>query len=254
MRAQPALSPQSTWDAPTTLKPFFTFYGSKWRASSLYDVPMHNVIVEPFAGSAGYSMHYPHSRVILVERDPFVAQTWDYLIRVSEEEVLKLPDIADGQTTDDLKVTTEARYLIGWWCNGASSQPKKSLGLWARSMRETGSGPQGGKPLVWGQRVRERIASQLHAIRHWRIIEGDYTLAPDVPATWFIDPPYVDKGKHYRFGPSKLDYDALASWCRERVGQTIVCENAGATWLPFRTLGDLKAGVKGRVSSEVIWP
>ena len=239
---------------PVGLRPFFTFYGSKWRAASLYDVPMNDTIVEPFAGSAGYAMRYPALEVILVERDPYVAQTWSYLLRVTPAEVLALPDIEDGQTTDDLRVAQEAKYLIGWWCNGASAQPKKSLGLWARSMRETGSGPQGGKPLVWGARVRERIASQLPAIRHWRIIEGDYTLAPNVQATWFIDPPYVDKGKHYRFGCKGIDYAKLATWCDARIGQTIVCENEGATWLPFRTLGALKAGVKGRVSHEVIWP
>ena len=35
------------------LKPFFTFYGSKWRVAPIYDSPMCEAIVEPFSGAAG---------------------------------------------------------------------------------------------------------------------------------------------------------------------------------------------------------
>ena len=107
------------------LSPFFTFYGGKWRASPLYAKPKYKKIVEPFAGSAGYAMRYPWLDVILVERDPLIAATWRYLIRVTPAEMLSLPDIEVGQTTDDLNVAPEARLLIGWWCNGGNAQPKK---------------------------------------------------------------------------------------------------------------------------------
>jgi site-specific DNA-adenine methylase len=36
----------------SNLRPFFTFYGGKWRAAPFYDAPTHGHIVEPFAGSA----------------------------------------------------------------------------------------------------------------------------------------------------------------------------------------------------------
>ena len=37
----------------TKLKPFFTYYGGKYRAAPKYPEPVHGSIVEPFAGSAG---------------------------------------------------------------------------------------------------------------------------------------------------------------------------------------------------------
>jgi hypothetical protein len=90
-------------------------------------------------------------------------------------------------------------------------------------------------------------------IRHWKIIEGDYTAAPDVRATWFIDPPYQVAGSHYIHKMRPDEYAGLASWCRLREGQVIVCENAGADWLPFRTFGAVKSGPARRVSHEVFW-
>jgi len=143
-----------------TLKPFFTFYGGKWRAAPLYDKPEHKTVVEPFAGSAGYSMRYPWLDVVLVERDPLIAATWRYLIRVTPDEILSLPDIEVGQTTDDLDVAPGARLLIRWRCNGRSATAKKSLGFWARNRKEAGgSGWKTAGQLNWGTRVRERIAS-----------------------------------------------------------------------------------------------
>jgi len=106
----------------------------------------------------------------------------------------------------------------------------------------------------WGQAKRDRIAQNVDRIRHWRLIEGDYTEAPDMVATWFIDPPYIKAGKHYSTQFS--DYDDLAAWCRERKGHTMVCENVGATWLPFRPYINIKASEGkhgGKVSKEALW-
>lgn len=84
--------------------------------------------------------------------------------------------------------------------------------------------------------------------------EGSYETSPDVPATWFVDPPYAGAGRHYRC--AEIDYPRLGGWCRARQGQTIVCENVGATWLPFSpfmvakaTSGDHRSGT----SAEAIW-
>ena len=211
-------------------------------------------IVEPFAGAAGYSVRHHTRRVLLVERDPLIAATWRYLIRVSPAELLSLPDLEHGQTTDDLALSAEARTLIGWWCNGGSAQPKKSLSKWARMQP---GDPGWSSQLLWGPRVRLRLAGQVDEIRHWRISEGDWSTAPDIEATWFIDPPYVEAGRYYRFGPDRIDFAALADWCRARRGQVVVCENTGATWLPFRpwrrTLAS-NALHGGKYSNEAIWP
>jgi 16S rRNA G966 N2-methylase RsmD len=106
----------------------------------------------------------------------------------------------------------------------------------------------------WGERVRETIAAQVEKIRHWQLIEGDYSQCVlDGPATWFIDPPYQLAGKHYRHGSSDIDFAALAAWCRTREGQVIVCENEGADWLPFEPLDAVKTTRAGRRSREVVW-
>lgn len=65
------------------------------------------------------------------------------------------------------------------------------------------------------------------------MICGDYTDAPDVAATWFIDPPYQIAGREYRHDSRAIDYTALGAWCHARRGQVIACENVGADWLPF---------------------
>ena len=51
----------------TSLRPFWAYYGGKWRAAPRYPRPMHDTIIEPFAGAAGYSLRYPDRNVVLVE-------------------------------------------------------------------------------------------------------------------------------------------------------------------------------------------
>jgi hypothetical protein len=52
--------------ATPRLRPFFGYYGGKWRdAVKHYPPPEHTRIVEPFAASAGYSLRYPDRKVIL---------------------------------------------------------------------------------------------------------------------------------------------------------------------------------------------
>ncbi len=237
----------------TALKPFFTFYGGKWRAARFYPPPNHGTIIEPFAGSAGYSLRYPDRKVWLVDLDIKIVATWRYLIGVSSKEILALPDIGLDQTIDDLSVCEEAKLLIGWWLNKGSAQPKRSP---SSNMRKSlrGENPRDPPSGWWGSKIRERIASQLDQIRHWNLIEGDYTSAPNVDATWFIDPPYSKAGKHYTH--SSIDYTALSTWCQSRPGTVIACENVGATWLPFKPWRKIKANESkggGKVSHEAIW-
>lgn len=202
--------------------------------------------MEPFAGAAGYATRYADRNIVLVEKDPMVAALWRYLVTVNGREILALPDIPLGGTVDDLDAPAEARSLIGFWLNKGAEAPRKSPSSWMRS----GIRPDS----YWGPSVRERLAWQVERIRHWRVIEGSYEQAPPVKATWFVDPPYAAAGRHYRirFG----DYDALADWCRSRSGQVIVCENAGATWLPFSPFGSVKGTPGARrtgCSPEVYW-
>ena len=204
------------------------------------------MIVEPFAGSAGYSLRHYSCRVVLCEIDATVAGIWDYLIRVSPREVLAIGDIPLDGTVDDLKLAPEAAALVGMWLNRGVARPRKSPSKWMRDGVRPGS--------FWGERVRQTIASQLECIRHWEIHHCSYEQAPVTgEATWFIDPPYVAAGHHYRHGTRALNYERMGEWCRSRTGQVIVCENEGATWLPFRHLGSFRTTRTDRHSKEVCW-
>jgi hypothetical protein len=90
--------------------------------------------------------------------------------------------------------------------------------------------------------------------RHWTITQASYADIPDQAASWFIDPPYRVAGRAYRF--HDINYPALGDWCMSRRGQVMVCENAGADWLPFRpfrTIKGLEGKRGGKKSEEVIW-
>ncbi|MCI1143086.1 hypothetical protein MOP88_13580 [Sphingomonas sp. WKB10] len=123
-----------------------------------------------------------------------------------------MPEV--GDSVDNYAIPQEARWLIGFWLNRGSATPKKSRTAYsARTDRAQ---------LNWGARAKERIASQLEHIRGWRVIEGTYDVAPDTTATWFVDPPYGDKGRFYRVGFDQ--FEDLGQWCLRRRGLVIACE------------------------------
>ncbi len=225
----------------SSLKPFFTYYGGKWRAAPKYPPPQYSTIVEPFAGSAGYSLRYSDRDIVLVDKDPNIVATWKYLINVSPSEIRSLPLLSKGDHLDTLDLSADQKRLLGWWVNPGSSQPKKTMGSFRGA---------------WNESYRERIATQVSRIRHWTVIEGDCRDCADIAATWFIDPPYQEAGKYYRHGSKGIDFYALGDWCRSLLGQVIVCENVGADWLPFNPFITIKSNnsqADGRVSKEAIW-
>ncbi len=230
----------------TSLKPFWRYYGGKWRAAPRYPTPEFDTIIEPFAGAAGYSLRYPERNVILVERYAVLAEMWRYLIGVSPAEIRRIPLV---EAVADLPqwVPQGGRWLVGFAMNAACVAPCTKLSAGRKKLRGMGRIYEG-----WSEAQRERVASQVESIRHWQIIEGDYTAAPDMTATWFIDPPYSNKAGSY-YVHSDVNYTDLADWCRARSGQAMVCENEGATWAPFKTFATLKAGVNGQGSKEVLW-
>ena len=101
--------------------------------------------------------------------------------------------------------------------------------------------------------MRTRLASQVAAIRHWKIYNKSYLCCPDSEATWFVDPPYETTGKPYQCGSDCVDYRELGEWCRKRRGLTIVCESQSATWLPFEPLAAWRSNVNGKMSKEAVW-
>lgn len=235
-------------EPPRELRPFFGYYGGKWRdAVKHYPPPRHDTIVEPFAGSAGYSLRYFNKKIILCEIDPELVAVWQYLIRAKPSEIRAIPDLKSKETVEDLKVCPEERLLVGLWLNRGAASPRKRPSKWMRDGIRPGC--------FWGARVRETIAHQVDAIRHWKVYNCSYAQCPTPKeeATWFIDPPYEEAGRFYRFGSKQINYSDLATWCTSRRGQVIVCENEGAEWLPFWKLAHVKTTRAERHSKEVVW-
>ena len=109
----------------------FYYYGRKQKIFDKYPKPNFDTIVEPFAGSAAYSMNYYKKNVILIEKDKRIADLWKYLIEVEPEEILSLPIIEKGESLNDVKyefLTTNQKSIIGFFLNPGSAQPKKSPG------------------------------------------------------------------------------------------------------------------------------
>ena len=223
------------------LQPFFSYFGSKWRSIPSYPKPEHQTIIEPFAGGASYALHYPEREVCLIVKDPIICGVWEYLIKATVREILELPDTFEN--VNDIKAPQEARWLIGFWLNRATTHPCNTPSAWMRTGEHESS--------FWGLEKRIRIAGQLEYIRHWQIFNNSYDSAPNCAATWFIDPPYQRMGHRYRF--SDIDYSHLSGWCKSRRGQVIVCEQEGAEWLQFEPHGRFKANHASRTTSEVIY-
>lgn len=212
------------------LRPFFNFYGSKWILAPRYNAPQQDRVIECCAGSASYGVLHAAKEVLLVDIDPVICSVWDYLIGVSESEMLGLPLHFDH--VDELSLPPEAKAFLGFWLGKANPRPCKSLSKWGRQQRDTGEFLG-----FWCERIRLRVATQLQHIRHWRVLNASYADIPEQQATYFVDPPYGKMGYCYRF--NKIDFAHLGEWCKNRAAagsQVIACEAEGADWLPFEVL------------------
>ena len=222
------------------LRPFFSYYGSKWRLAPKYSKPKFDTIIEPFAGSASYSLLYPKRKVKLIDIDDNICVLWEYLINVKEKEIRALP-LLERNEPIPTHLSQGAKNLIGFWTTKGSSTPAHKM----TGYKNISCG-------FWGESIRERVAEQLEAIRHWTTIQQtSYEKIEDQEATWFIDPPYQSGGQYYRMSNKKINYQLLGDWCKSRDGQSIVCENGTAEWLPFSDFKSTRGITK--ITKELIW-
>lgn len=225
------------------LSPLFSYFGSKFRSAGRYPAPRHSTIIEPFAGSAGYSLNFADKNIVLYDLDSRVIDIWNYLITTKELDFIGLP--SKLWKLDEVPGLSETeKLLIGSWLDKGTTLNRSKRTEW--SLKAPTS--------HWGDSIKFRIASQLKYIRHWKAYCGSYEDIPNQEATWFIDPPYQKLGKFYK--KNEIDFSKLAEFCQSRQGQVIVAEQKGADWLPFRYLGEVHSvnnRTKKNFSSEVIW-
>jgi len=213
----------------------FYYYGRKKQIAKHYPEPAYDVIIEPFAGSAAYALHGDHwtRKVILVEKDAQVASIWRWLIEeATPSKIMALPSLKVGDRS------SEFLHIV----HAATKQAFKYKTIKVTPVLERN----------W--EISKRVmAANVHKVKHWNLIVDDYTAAPDVEATWFIDPPYrYASGGGYAHGSDDIDYDALANWTVNRGGQVIFCEGELGDYLPFQRLLTLP-GVAGKLNTELIY-
>jgi site-specific DNA-adenine methylase len=217
------------------------YYGSKSNLVDYYPEPECDLIIEPFAGTAQYSLKYWDRNVILVDKYETIINLWKWLQVCSEGDILGTRRLKCGENVDDFEWDCqEQKDLVGFIITGAPTMPKKTASRWKTVIR----------PNTQNYKLN-LIASNLRKIRHWDIRLGSYEDVPNQLATWFVDPPYKVAGKYYKHSSKSIDYSHLAHWSKCRIGQTIVCENVGADWLPFNYLTSIRGAIKS--SREAVW-
>ena len=218
----------------------FSYYGSKSKIVQYYPSPTCDKIIEPFAGSARYSLRYFEKDILLVDKYKVIVDIWHYLQRASEKDILGLPKLTKGMDIRTLNLSDEERLFLSFFC--ASGQGKSNYIVTKFGDHYSGN-----------QNRYNKIASDLHKIKHWEIIQGNYEDLGNENATWFIDPPYQFGGEHqYKFSNKQIDFNSLANYCKSRNGQVIVCENTKANWLEFKPVIQIQ-GANNTNTTEAIW-
>lgn len=210
----------------------FYYFGRKGRLAGKYPAPEHPLVIEPFAGSAAYTLHHRPERALLIERDQRVVDLWNRLCAMGPEGLAAAEPPVIGERTSDLWHLTSMASKDSLTVSGYKVSP------WALASWEL------------ARKVALRHVEYASTIEY---VNGSYVDAPDVVATWFIDPPYQHVPSGYLHGSRGFDYGALAEFCRTRRGQVIVCEQEGADWLPFEPFTSQQNVQSTGRSHEVWW-
>jgi len=190
------------------MKPMFSYFGSKYKLAKHYGAPRFDTVIEPFAGSAAYSLYWEPKNVILYDANPVIVSVWEYLISASPEDILNLPTEFDS--VSELDICDGAKNFIGFWVGKGKATPGKTRSSWGRKYKDSKDCK------VWGEGVKNRVSKQVSKIKDWEIYQDDYMNIPNETAHWFIDPPYQVAGKAYPF--HDIDYEKLAeNHSRERL-------------------------------------
>jgi len=215
----------------------FSYYGSKSKIVDYYPSPKFDKIIEPFAGSARYSLKYFDRDVLLVDKYEVIVRIWKWLQIASINDIMSLPEPKLGMIINrEYFDCIEQAWLMGFLVQQGVNAPRLTVSKFAEKGIKT---------------QKKNIAQQLYKIKHWKIKLADYRDLPQEEATWFIEPPYQFGGEYYIKSNKEINYQHLADWCVGRQGQTIVCENTKADWLPFRPMIKMQGTMYE--TTEAIW-
>ena len=231
----------------------FGYFGAKHGLARFYSPPLHDVVIEPFCGSAAYSVYWAKKgkvkHAILRDTNVKIVELWRRLKFMSEKDLDSIPDPVKGErTVEPLIAAASAEQGMAVLSGRSRQVTERMVKSWPN--------------------LKSRIREALPFIRDWDVEHASYDACPDIEATWFIDPPYGfrigEDGKqraggvryHEWFPQDPIDYKVLAAWSMSRKGQVIVCEQHPASWLPFvefrRQTNNVGAGTRS-IRTEVVF-
>ena len=230
------------------MRPFFSYYGAKWNGAKHYGPPRHDLVIEPFAGSACYATRWDCPNVKLYDVSPDICDLWSWLIGGSADDVAAIPDKFENMD-EVFSLDRGPQLLVRFWVSKGRAEPSSTLSPWYFQHRNDRDCK------VWGAAVKSRVIAQKPLIERWTIERKAWWEIDVEEAHWHVDPPYNNTAGS-RYPHSDLSYSSLGAWCRGLPGTVDVCENSGADWLPFRSLYSV-VSTRGRrekgISREALW-
>src|SRR5258708_9254087 len=134
---------------------FFPYFGAKLRIARLYPTPKYDTIIEPFAGSMGYSLNYASKHVILVDKYHKIAEIWKYLISAPSAEIMRTTVDITHDSQLDPDTPQPLKWLIGFYMSIASATPGHTLTAGQRRQRAEG------RDVGWSLKTRNRNYAQV---------------------------------------------------------------------------------------------
>lgn len=215
----------------------WNYYGSKSIVVDLYPPPKYGKIIEPFAGSARYSLKYWDREIFLIDKYEAIVKVWKWLQQCSKNDIIGLPKLKTGELISNYNLCEGAAMFLGFLAGVSCTSPRNKVSMFAAE--------QNGR-----KNKLKRIADNLHKIKHWNIQHDSYENISNQEATWFIDAPYQFGGHAYVY--NFIDFKFLSEWAMARQGQIIICENTKADWMNFKPMAKMRGG-NTEYTTEAIW-